>query len=174
MPFWAVCSNVDTGKPAYIRLTDMRAQIEYLRASASLPYFSRIVELEGKKYLDGGCTDSIPVEAAQNLGFLRNVVVLTQPADYRKKPELAWLAKLAYRKYPAFSKALLNRHTAYNETAEKIARMEEDGSIFVIRPEHKLDIGRLETDPEKVELIYGIGRADAEKCMDQLRNWLNG
>lgn len=172
VPFWAVCSNVETGKPEYIRLTDMRSQIEYLRASASLPYFSRIVALDGKKYLDGGCTDSIPVEAARNLGCGRNVVVLTQPADYRKKPELAWLAKLMYRKYPAFSKALLNRHNAYNETVAKIAELERDGSIFVIRPDRKLDIGRLETDPEKVQQIYNIGRTDAEKCMEALQNWL--
>lgn len=174
VPFWAVCSNVETGKPEYISMTDMRSQIEYLRASASLPYFSRIVEQDGRKYLDGGCTDSIPVEAAQKLGFERNVVVLTQPADYRKKPELAWLAKLLYRKYPMFSKALLNRHNTYNETVAKIMELEQNGSIFVIRPERKLDIGRLETDPEKVQQVYDTGRIDAEKSIKNLKNWLNG
>lgn len=174
IPFYAVCSNVETGKPEYIRLTNMRTQIEYLRASASLPYFSRIVEVDGKKFLDGGCTDSIPLEAAQRLGYAKNVVVLTQPSDYRKKPELAALARVMYRKYPAFSQALLNRHHAYNETVRKIEVMEKKGQIFVIRPAAKLEIGRLETKPEKVQQVYDIGRSDAQTSMERLQNWLHG
>ena len=62
-PFYVTCSNVEAGTPEYIRITDMRKQIDYLRASASLPYFSRIVQIDGRKYLDGGATDSIPVIA---------------------------------------------------------------------------------------------------------------
>ena len=63
----------------------MRAQIDYLRASASLPFVSRIVEIEGKKYLDGGCADSIPLEAFIKIGYGLNVVILTREKGYRKK-----------------------------------------------------------------------------------------
>lgn len=170
-PFYVTCTNVETGKAEYLRITDMLRQIDYLRASASLPYFSRLVEIDGKKYLDGGCADSIPIEAFRNMGYERNVLVLTQPANYRKEKELSALPRLLYRKYPAFADALLNRHTAYNETLELIAGLKETGSVFIIQPENALDIGRLEKDPENVQKVYDIGRADAEKHIEALKAW---
>lgn len=171
-PFYVVCSNVETGKPEYLRLNDMRTQIDYMRASASLPYFSRIVEIDGKKYLDGGCTDSIPVEAFRNMGYERNVVILTRDESYRKKPELRALPGLVYRKYPEFAKALLNRHNQYNDTVQYINRLEEEGCVFVIRPSLPLEIGRLENDPEKVQKVYDIGRTDTEATIGRLKAWL--
>lgn len=172
-PFYAVCTDVESGQPAYIRLTDMRGQIEYLRASASLPYFSRIVPLDGHRYLDGGCSDSIPVEAFRRMGYGRNVIVLTRDAAYRKSPEMTGMARLVYRKYPAFVQALKNRHTMYNRQLEEVSRLEAEGTAFVIRPSEPLDIGRLEKDPEKVQQVYDRGRADALAEMDALNRWLS-
>lgn len=171
-PYYAVCTDVETGKAAYIRLTDTRGQIEYLRASASLPYFSRIVELDGRKYLDGGCSDSIPVEAFRRMGYSRNVVVLTRDASYRKSPEMTALAKLVYRKYPAFIHTLENRHTMYNGQVELVERLAQEGSVFVIRPSVPLEIGRLESDPEKVQQVYDQGRADTLAALERLQNWM--
>jgi predicted patatin/cPLA2 family phospholipase len=168
-----VCTNVETGKPEYIRMTDMRAQIDLLRASASLPYASSIVEADGMKLLDGGCTDSIPVEKFREMGYARNVVVLTRPEDYRKKHDSGLFAKLFYRKYPAFADTLVNRDIMYNGTVERIRELEQDGSVFVIRPKHALNIGRLERDKAKVRQVYDIGRADALECLEQLKNWLS-
>ncbi len=172
VPFYAVCTNVETGRAEYLQMTDMLSDIDILRASASLPYFSRLVEIGGKKYLDGGCSDSIPVEAFREMGYARNVVVLTRDLLYRKKPELRALPSLFYRQYPAFVRTLRDRHTAYNQTVERLTRLEQQGEIFVIRPEKALDIGRLETDPDKVQQVYDIGRADAEKALDALNSWL--
>ena len=171
-PYYAVCTDVETGRPEYIRLTDMRGQIEYLRASASLPYFSRLVELDGKKYLDGGCSDSIPVEAFRRMGYGRNVVVLTRDASYRKSPEMTAMAKLVYRKYPAFVRTLEKRHEVYNAQVAQVERLAEEGSVFLIRPETPLEIGRLENDPEKVQRVYDQGRADAQAAIAPLMNWL--
>lgn len=170
--FYVTCSNVETGQPEYIRITDMKEQIDYLRASASLPYFSRIVEMDGKKYLDGGCTDSVPIEAFREMGYQRNVVVLTREMEYRKKPEMSALTKLVYRKYPAFTEALLNRHIGYNQMVERILELENSGDIFVIRPEKSLDIGRMEKDPVNVQRVYDIGRRDAEKYIDDIKCWM--
>lgn len=172
IPFYAVCTNIETGKPEYMRIFDMFEQIDYLRASASLPYFSRVVEIEGKKYLDGGCSDSVPVQAFRNMGYDRNVVVLTQPSDYRKKPEFSALAKIVYAKYPALAEALCNRHVAYNQTADVIRQLEETGDVFVIRPERALEIGRMEKDPQNVQRVYNIGREDAMRHMNRLQQWL--
>lgn len=173
VPFYATCTNVETGKAEYLRITDMDAQIDYVRASASLPYFSRLVEIDGKKYLDGGCADSIPVKAFRDMGYRRNVLVLTQPSDYRKTPSGALATKLCYRKYPAFVKTLTDRHRSYNETLGLIRDLERSGQVFVIRPQAPLNIGRLEKDPENVQRVYDIGRADALRLLPALRQWLD-
>lgn len=173
-PFYAVCTNVETGQAEYLRITDMRGQIDVLRASASLPYCSRIVEIGGCKYLDGGCTDSIPAEAFARMGYDRSVVVLTRPADYRKSPEMTALAKLVYRKYPAFVRALENRHHMYNAQVEHLQTMADEGRVFLIRPEQALEIGRLEKNPEKVQQVYDRGCADAEQLLPALKAWLAG
>lgn len=173
VPFYAVCTNVETGQPEYLQITDMLTQIDKLRASASLPCFSRLVEIDGKKYLDGGCSDSIPVEAFRNMGYERNVVVLTRDSSYRKKPEYRGFSKLFYRKYPAFAETLENRHLGYNQTIDRLAELESKGEIFVIRPSVPLEIGRLEKDPEKVQSVYDIGKADGENTLGNLKNWLN-
>ena len=171
--YYVVCTNVETGKPEYIRLTDMRKEIDYLRASASLPYFSKMVEIDGKKYLDGGCADSVPLEAFENLGYGRNVVVLTEPEDYRKKPELRLLAKTVYRRYPDFARALVNRHESYNNMLDMLKEKERQGSIFIIRPSEHMDIGRMESDVNKVQAAYDLGVKDAKARLAALRDWLS-
>ena len=121
---------------------------------------------------DGGCTDSIPIEAFQQLGYEKNVVVLTRDAAYRKEPELPALPKLFYRRYKAFSGALLNRHTSYNRTVERILELEKEGRIFVIRPAQPLNIGRMEKDPENVQRVYDIGYADGKKYLQDMLTWM--
>lgn len=170
-PYYVVCSNVETGEAEYLQLRDMKTQIDYLRASASLPYFSRIVELDGKKYLDGGSVDSIPIDAFRVMGYGRNVLVLTQHEGYVKKPEHGLLPKLIYRKYPAFRDALLKRHEKYNACLGRISELERAGEIFVIRPSEPLNIGRLEKDPEEIERVYNIGRTDAERRLKDMIEW---
>lgn len=171
--FYVACSNVETAQAEYHRITDMRKQIDYIRASASLPYFSRLVEIDGKKYLDGGCTDSIPVEAFSKMGYEKSVVILTRDKDYIKKPELRFFPNLFYKKkYPAFAKVLHRRHCIYNENVARIVELEKKGQIFVIRPEKPLNIGRMETDSKKVQQVYDIGYADGERYMSRLKKWM--
>lgn len=174
MEFYVTCSNVETGQAEYIRITDMDKQIEPFRASASLPYVSRLVRTDGKKLLDGGCTDSIPVRAFMKMGFRRNVVVLTRHREYEKKPEHRIMADLFYWRYPKFARALKRRHLVYNKTLRFIERAEAAGRAFVIRPECELPIGRSEHDPEKLQAVYDMGRRDAEACLDRLSGWLAG
>lgn len=169
--FYVTCSNLETGRPEYIRITDMRKQMDYLRASASLPYASKIVELDGKKLLDGGCTDSIPLTAFVRMGFPRNVVVLTRQKGYRKKPERRGLARIFYRKYPRFVKALESRPQAYNACVKEIERQEKNGRVFVIRPSKTLTIGRMCHDVREIEETYELGRRDALAGLEALKQW---
>ena len=172
-PFYAVCSNVITGQPEYIRITDAFKNIDYIRASASLPYFSRIVDIGSQKYLDGGCTDSIPLSAFKEMGYEKNVAILTRDIEYRKKPEMKLLSKAFYSKYPKFCDALLKRHEMYNKQVEYMIEQEKSGNVFVIRPQTPLDIGRMETNPDKIQLVYDRGRTDASNKLSDLVSWLN-
>lgn len=170
--FYVTCSNLETGKGEYLRITDMKKQIDLMRASASLPYVSRIVEADGMKLLDGGCCDSIPVLAFREMGFKKTVVVLTRQKGYHKEPESTRLAAAMYRKYPAFVEAIQNRHNTYNETVRQIEKLEAEGEIFVIRPSRALTIGRTEHDPVKLQEVYDIGRRDALCRMRDLEAWI--
>lgn len=173
VPFYAVCTNLETGEAEYIQITDMLEQIDVLRASASLPYFSQIVELGGKKYLDGGCSDAIPVGGFIKMGYEKNVVVLTRPNNYIKKPELRGVASIIYRKYPKFVELMRRRHELYNQAVENIKELEAQGKIFVIRPESDLPARRMEHDPKNVQATYDFGVADAKKALPELLEWLN-
>ena len=167
--FYVVCSNVETGKPEYILCKDMVKEIDYLRASASLPFVSRIVNLNEKKYLDGGITDSIPYEAFKKMGYDKLVVITTRPKLYRKKPFIwTWLAKLRYKKYPKFIEAILNRHEMYNQEVEKLQKMEDSGEILVIRPSRLVKISKMEKDLNKVDEMYRLGREDACQILESV------
>ena len=170
--YYVTCTNLETGKAEYFRLREMHREIDYLRASASLPYFSKPVELGGKKYLDGGCADSVPVTAFEGMGYGRNVVVLTQPEGYRKKPELRLMAGFVYGRYPNFAKALINRHEDYNRLMDELEEKARQGSIFIIRPSSRLDIGRMENDVNKIQRVYDIGMRDAKAALAELKEWM--
>ena len=170
--FYVTCTNVETGRAEYIKITDMLSQIDAMRASASMPYVSRIVDYKGMKLLDGGCADSIPVEAFYKMGYERLVVVLTREAGFAKKPENAKMAEIRYHKYPEFVQALQNRHVVYNHSLEVLKEMERAGQAFVIQPDKKLDISRMENDIEVIQQVYDLGGKDARIRMKALKDWM--
>ena len=174
MEFYVVCTDVETGKPVYHKYTGADDHgFDWIRASASLPLAARIVEIDGQKLLDGGMVDSIPLEFFEKLGYDKNVVVLTQPKGYRKdKNKLLPLIEKKVRNYPKLVEAIANRHVMYNSELDYIAKREADGNAFVIRPESALTIGRVEKNPEKLKSVYELGRLAAEKCIDDLKAFL--
>ncbi len=171
--FYAVCSNLETGKPEYIRCRDMFKEIDILRASASLPLAAKIVEIGGMKLLDGGITDSIPLKASQQLGFEKNIVVLTRPLGYRKKPApLQWLTALVYRKYPRFVEAICRRHDMYNAELDYVEQQEKAGEILVLRPSRLLKVAKMEKNLNRVKEMYELGRYDAEAVLDKIKHYM--
>ena len=172
--FYVVCTDVSTGKPIYkqIKSADYN-EMEWIRASASLPIVSRIVEADGKKLLDGGLVDSIPLEYFQSIGYEKNVVVLTQPDGYFKKPNKAnGIVKMQYRKYPSLIKAVEERHLMYNAQLRYVKDAEKSGNTFVIKPDSVLSIGRIERNPDNLKRVYEIGRALMEKQLPKLKEFL--
>lgn len=175
MKFYVVATDVDTGKAEYHLLKDRHDHgFEWIRASASMPLVSEMVEIDGRRYLDGALADSIPVQYFETLGYDRNIVILTQPKGFRKKPDrLLSLMKIRYRKYPKLVEAMVTRHNQYNAALEYIARKEAKGELLVIRPMEKLPIGRTEKDPDKLRQVYEIGRSAAERRIPEILAYLS-
>lgn len=170
--FYATITNMETGKPEYVELKDVFKQMELLRATSAMPYVSKVVEWENGKYLDGGISDSIPVEKCKELGYDKIIVVLTRPLDYRKKKPKEIMANTYYRKYPNFAKTLNNRYKMYNETVEKIIDMENKKEIFVIRPSRLINVKRIEKNPERLQEMYDLGIEDCKNCLDKLKEYI--
>lgn len=172
--YYLTCSNLETGKAEYIKCDTLRGnKMDYLRASASLPYVSQIVEIDGLKLLDGGICDSIPLKAFQNMGYTKNLVVLTRQKGYVKKPENNMLAKLYYRKYPEFISALNNRYAVYNKTIKYIEEQEKLGNILVLRPSKSIKVGRMEQNPDVIKEMYELGKADANRMLQEISLFFN-
>jgi predicted patatin/cPLA2 family phospholipase len=172
--FYAVVTDCRTGRPVYHQVKDMYGDMEYIRASASLPLLSRMVEIQGGLYLDGGIADSIPLLASEKMGSAKNVVVLTQPRSYRKKPNRMYpVMRLKYRRYPRLLEAVKTRHLVYNKTLEDLAQREREGKALVIAPAEDLGLGRLEKDKEKLKAAYDRGYRDGENALPALLKFLN-
>ncbi len=171
MEFWAVCTNVGTGKAVYKRLMEVDNNcLEYIRASASMPIAARIVTVEGKKLLDGGIADSIPLRFFQEQGYDRNLVVLTQPANYVKKPnKLMPLMRLWLRRHPRIIRALEQRHIMYNDQLEYVRQEEKKPNTLVLRPETALTIGHLSHNPDDMQATYEHGRKVATKHLEEIK-----
>lgn len=173
--FYAVVTNLDTGKAEYIQITEPFRQMEVLRATSAMPYVSRPVELSGKLYLDGGISDSIPVNFCESLGCDKIVLVLTRPLEYRKQRPTPWLRsfnRLYYRKAPAFAESLNRRWEIYNQQVEDIIKMERQGKLFVVRPAKPLPISRVEKDPAKLQAVYDLGAEAGRASLDLLKHEL--
>lgn len=171
MEFWAVCTNVGTGKAVYKRLMEVDNNcLEYIRASASMPIAARIVTVEGKKLLDGGIADSIPLRFFQEQGYNRNLVVLTQPANYVKEPnKLMPLMRLWLRRHARIIRALEQRHIMYNNQLEYVRQEEKKSNTLVLRPETALTIGHLSHNPDDMQATYEHGRKVATKHLEEIK-----
>ena len=171
--FYVVMTNVESGKPEYVLIEDAFAQMEYLRATSALPFASKIIEINGKKYLDGGISDSIPIDFCESLGYDKIIAVLTRPEGTYKEDKLGFLYKLVYRKYPNLVNSLLNMATDYEKVLAKIKDLENKGKIFVVRPPEVLKIGRLEKNEDKIQNVYDIGLNTGIKEKENLLKYLN-
>ena len=174
MEFHIVCTDAETGEPVYKQLDDMTYEgLDWIRASASMPIVSRPVSMEGRKLLDGGIVNSIPLKHFQELGYERNIVVLTQPKGFfKKRTKLMPLFQLTMRKYPAIIKAMGRRHLMYNEQLRYLAEQEKKGNVLLIYPEDTLPIGRTEQNEEKMLRVYQLGRKTASEQLSKIKDFL--
>ncbi len=170
--FYAVLTNIKTGKPEYKKIINCSVQIEELRASSALPFVSKPVQINDELYLDGGLSDAIPIQKALDEGYDRIIVVLTRPIEYRKKKSNQLLPKLFYKKYPKLVESINTRYSRYNDTLDYIEKLEKEKKIIVIRPSRLIKIGRLEKDPNKLQEIYDLGSNDYTKLKKEIKKYL--
>lgn len=156
--FEMVTSNCLTGQAEYFEeKQDPKRVIDIVKASSSLPILCPITNVDNVPMLDGGICDSIPVERSMGQGFEKNVVVLTRNKRYRKNGKDVKIPSFIYRKYPAMRQALENRNALYNSQLDLVDKLEEEGKIFVIRPENPITVDRIEKDTDKLTALYEEG-----------------
>jgi predicted patatin/cPLA2 family phospholipase len=175
MEFYVVCTDVKTGKAIYKKCEKADEEdLTYFRASASMPFVSTVVNApDGSLLLDGGVSDSIPLEFFEKKGYSKNVVILTQPRGYVKgKNKLMPLIRWNLGKYPEMVKAVANRHLVYNAQTEYVYEAERQGRALVIAPEEKLPVGRVEHDPENLKKTYELGRRAALSRLGKIKEFI--
>ena len=168
----ATVTNVHTGGVEYIEVKNVLEQMEVLRAASAMPFVSQMVELNGQLYLDGGLSDSIPLKKCQEDGYERIIVVETRPKGYRKSKINSLPAKLFYSKYPNLVETINNRYIVYNNVMQEIDELSERGEIVLIRPSKELNLGRIESNPDRLQEMYDLGIYDAKKLIPFINNFL--
>lgn len=173
--FFAVCTDVKTGSAIYHECETLKGEkIKWLQASASMPLVSKIIKIDDNLLLDGGIADSIPIKKMQELGFEKNIVILTQETGYRKNPNsLLPIIKLVYKKYPKLIEAIENRHIIYNQQLEFLEEQEKLGNVIIIRPSEKPTASRTEKDKEKILETYNLGKKDALSIIKNIIEYTN-
>lgn len=172
--FHVVCTDIVSGEAVYKQLKTIDYEaLEWIRASSSMPLVSTPVELEGKMLLDGGMVDSIPLKYAEQQGFEHNIVILTQPEDYRKKAsKLPLLFRLFVRKYPKVAEIMARRHLMYNAQKEFIREEEARGKALLIFPDEPLNISRTCQDEADMRRVYSLGRRKGEGLLGELKAYV--
>lgn len=169
--FEAVATRCKTGKPEYFSNKTCSEIFQAVQASSSIPVLSHMIDVEGKKYLDGGVSMPIAYDRAFAKGFSKAVVVLTRNQGFRKKPTDAWSDKAFHRYFsplPQFLDAIEEIPDRYNRMQEEMDALEAEGKLFILRPDQPVKVSRFERDKMKLQKLYGDGRRIAEERMEEM------
>jgi predicted patatin/cPLA2 family phospholipase len=160
--FISVCTDCETGEPVYFEKgPDI---LDMMKASSAMPFVSRIVEYGGRKLLDGGISDAIPLKKAISEGFGQNIVILTHPAGYRRKRGIQPPPWLFYRKYPRFIEALEHYVENYNRSLDFAKEEAAAGRTLLICPSVDLNVSRIDRNVAKLISLYELGLKDGEEA----------
>ncbi|MBE7051239.1 MAG: patatin family protein [Ruminococcaceae bacterium] len=171
---YAVITNIETGEPEYVLLDGNDKKWSVIQASCALPIIFPPIEINGKKYLDGGCADPLPVNFALSKGCDKLIAILTREETYTKETESdVKMSTFVYRKYDKFSKALEKRSKVYNESRNHIYKLRDEGKAFVFSPKNTNGWKRNEKKPHMLKHMYDEGYSDAVELMDKLEEFIN-
>ncbi len=170
--FIAVATDCSTGKPVYFekgRCKDIRNAV---KASASMPYISPMVDVEGTQCLDGGCSCKIPYKWALDAGYENIVVVKTRERGFRRSDDIKNRARKFYKSHPEFGLSLDMSDHNYNIECDEVDALEKEGRIFVIAPSKPVTVKRVERNLNKLADLYWLGYNDTNANLFALRKYL--
>lgn len=173
--FYAVVTNLNTGETEYIEKNSGRNIFRAVQASASMPFVSKPVKIDGQPYLDGGCSCKIPYQFAVDKGFEKILVIRTRERTYRRKDrgnKVVYPENLVYAAYPAFASKLISSNRDYNLQCTELEYLEKEGRIMTVSPSRKVTVGRLERDMEKLGALYELGYSDVKANIEKIREYL--
>ena len=170
--FIAVATNCLTGEISYFEKGKCRDIIQAIRASATMPYISPMVMIDGTPYLDGGCACKIPYQWALDEGYERIIVIRTRELSFRKRLKKSSAAFKVYRKYPEFAQKLADSTKDYNRQCDDIEKLHLQGRLTRFSPSEPVTVSRIEGDMEKLGSLYWLGWNDCVKDLDTIRTYL--
>ena len=164
----SVATDCLTGEAVYLEEKEDPARIiDIVRASSSLPFVCPIAYVDGHPTLDGGIADSIPLQRALDQGYEHIIVVLTRHKGYRKEEKDTKIPPFIYARYPRLREAICTRAARYNKQVALVEQLEREGRITVIRPDHPVEVARIETDLDKMNRLYEHGFEVAERVLNK-------
>lgn len=171
--FVAVATDIDTGRPEFFEKGKCSDIFRAVQASATVPYVSEPVEIDGKKYLDGGISVKVPYEWALDQGYKKIIVIRTRDHAYRKPISKPLGLKHMYAKEPETMYDLLEEGPKYNISLDKLDMLEKRNRIYVLAPSRPITIRRFEDDLDKLGDVYWLGYEDGKRNADAILAYLN-
>ena len=101
-------------------------------------------------------------------GYALNVAVLTRNRGYRDTGRDIKNPPYIYRRFPRLRLALSKRHALYNRQLELVENLEDEGRLLAIRPKRPLEVGRLESNIDRLTALYEEGYECAEEALHRL------
>lgn len=159
-----VATDVATAAPA--DLTGMSTLDELrgaLLATSRLPWVGgQPVEFRGRRWLDGGLTEPVPVPTALAAGATHLLVLLTRALGVVPPPGGGFADRIVERRLRALNPALVAEYRARNARVQRMLRsLAAAGSsgppyVLVVAPD------RAAPEPSRLERDRGVLRAAAE------------
>lgn len=174
--FILVATDAETGRPRYFRKEEMR-QDDYriLMASCAIPGICQPIEIDGRKYFDGGVSDSLPFGKAFEEGCDRVVVIMTKPENFVKEPEHNRAAyTVLLRKYPKIVEQLNHRHVSFNQSLSRLHALEKEGKAFVFYPSRLVSRGTYDMNTRENQEFYNVGKKDYDRLKEPLAAFCAG
>jgi len=165
----AVATNADSGEAEYLDCKELDPKCTILRATCALPLVFPVIPWKGKRYYDGGLSDSIPIRKALEDGQEKNLIILTQPKGFRKEYAKQYDLAIRFlgRSYPKLVEVLRTRHIHYNECLDYCEALEAEGKAIILRPAYPLD--NMEKDLDKIRGNYRHGYDTALAAAAEIR-----
>lgn len=129
-----------------------------LKATAAIPLlYSGKVIINGKRYIDGGLLEPVPIRKAIELGCKELYVILNRAAE-DSQPSYV---KQLIRRMPGRIPRIIAEHSRIKAKVNQLlCQPHEDFSLTVIRPHQPMPVGRFTSDREKIQFCIDTGYRD--------------